>query len=195
MGRYLEHKRRSERNPYGSRGGYVVGIRRDRYAPMDYREPYNRDYGEKYPMEQYRPNPSSGEQYTEYNRPMQFSGYGRVQPMRDGMYPDYNSGEMEREYHDKVEDLIHRLEKYDKFKLSKQDIISQAKQMGVSFNDYSEEDFLAVYYMMMSDYKADMLNSPQIYEIMAKEWLEDDDVAYRGEDKLYAYIDTIIEGN
>lgn len=202
MGRYLDHKMRRERdmrNPYGSRGGYVTS-RRDRLSPMDGREPYNRDYGERYPREQYRGSSYSGEQYPEYNRPMQFAGYGQVQPVRDGMYPyppmypDYKSGDMEGEYREKIKDLTHRLEKYDKFKLPKQEVINQAKAMGASFKDYNEEDFIAVYYMLMSDYKMDILNNPQAYEKMAIDWLEDDDVAYTGCDKLCAYIDEIIEG-
>lgn len=170
MGRYIERRMRVERGDRHSRR--YEGMRRE-------------------------PN-GINENYRDYNRPTrEYRDYGYEEPYRErpNYYGyDYSTGGVESEYHEKVKRLIDKLERHDKFKKSKQEIISQARQMGATFKDYNEDEFLAVYYMLMSDYKADMLNSPQIYEIMAKEWLEDDDVAYSGEDKLFAYIDYIIEG-
>lgn len=168
MGRYIDRKMRD----YNSRGRERRG---ERYGSRNYERPYERVYERS---------------YNDYNTPRY---YTEPQPMYYNY--DYESRGMESEYHEKVKHLIDKLERYDKFKLSKQEILNQAKQMGAKFHNYNEDDFLAVYYMLMSDHKADMLNSPQIYEIMAKEWLEDDDVSYSGEDKLLAYIDCIIEGD
>lgn len=169
MGRYIERRMRADR-----------GDRHSRRYDERRREPYG-----------------VNEPYRDYGRSMRdYRDYNYEEPYRDrpNYYGyDYSTG-VESEYHDKVKRLIEKLERHDKFKKSKQDIISQARQMGATFKDYNEDEFLAVYYMLMSDYKAEMLNSPQIYEIMAKEWLEDDDAAYSGEDKLFAYIDCIIEG-
>ena len=88
---------------------------------------------------------------------------------------------------------MEKLKKYDRFGWSKEQVIQQAKDMGVKFSDYDEMEFYATYIMLMSDFKK-IGNDPYIYLSMAKEWLEDDDVEMKGSEKLCAYLYTIVLG-
>lgn len=160
------------------------------------------------------------ERYGEYRRPMDYEMYGyaiggmrpindyarggnrgrgneRYSDMRD--YRDYGydyaSGDMEKEWEEEMEKWCKELKKHDKFgNMPKEEIIHQARQMGARFDDYNEKEFLTTYYMMMSDYKMDMLNSPQAYMILAKDFLEDKDSELKGSEKLCAYYYEVVKG-
>lgn len=217
--RYLEDRAsrrsmRDGRNPYGSRGGYVRDRRmrdradmpydqrmRGRDRAMDYRNDYteydsrydNRDYAD-YRGQDYH---YGYEQYGERNRPMEYEMYGvgtisSPYDRRD-YRGDYSSEDMEKEYHEDLKELIEKLKKHDRFGLPKEDIIKRAKQKGVTFSKYNEEEFIAVYYMMISDYKT-IANDPMAYIHLAKEWLEDDDIMVSPSEKLCIYLYKIIKG-
>lgn len=175
---------RDERNPYGSRGGYVSSRRMiDRGMP-EYDSRY--DYrGSEYPRE--------------HSRPMQYELYG-VGGMRPRMDYDYGydygydyAKESEKEYEKYLHEWVEKLKKYDRFGWSKEQVIQQAKDMGVKFSDYDEMEFYATYIMLMSDFKK-IGNDPYIYLSMAKEFLEDDDAKLKGSEKLCAYLYTIVLG-
>lgn len=179
-----------ERNPYGSRGGYVSSRRmRDRGMDYNYSMP---EYDSRY---DYR-----GSEYPrEHSRPMQYELYG-VGGMRPRMDYDYGydygydyAKESEKEYEKDLHEWVEKLKKYDRFGWSKEQVIQQAKDMGVKFSDYDEMEFYATYIMLMSDFKK-IGNDPYIYLSMAKEWLEDDDVEMKGSEKLCAYLYTIVLG-
>lgn len=199
--RFIRDKK-DMRNPYGSRGGYVSSRRGRDYGMPSRMGSRERDYrmGSEY-MSDYSRGYSSMEQPRQYDRtmgsPMSNVRYDYNYPyMPYDMRYDYSSGYAmsEDDYEDLLKDKCKELKKYDKFNMSKEDVLAQARQMGFSFKDYDEEEFIVTYYMLMSDYKADMLNNPQIYMIMAKEWLEDDDSELQGGEKLYAYLTMIVEG-
>ena len=59
--------------------------------------------------------------------------------------------------------------------------------------DYSEEEFYAIYLAMVSDYK-NMFNDPTMYLRMAKDWLEDNEVAMKSSEKVCAYLYAIVLG-
>lgn len=209
-GRYM----RDGRNPYGSRGGYVTSRRGGRgsdYA-MDNRN-FNSEYDSRYDGRgDYNYRSSDGhypmERYGEHHRPMQYEiyGVGGMRPredyrsgdygMRDYGYDmnDYDYASEDKEYREDLKEWCKKLKKHDKFGMPKEDIISQARQMGVKFDKFDEEEFLTTYYMMMSDYKMDMLNSPQAYMILAKQWLDDEDSELKGSEKLCAYLYEIVKG-
>ena len=100
--RYLERRRqKDQRNPYGSRGGYVDSRRggRDyrgmdramdnRYSDSEYSRGYDgRDYHE-YRREGYH---SGGERYREHPRTMGYEmyGIGGIRPRDSRDYADYN---------------------------------------------------------------------------------------------------------
>ena len=189
---------RVAQNPHDGRRGR--GRMYDR--AMDSRDYYS-EYDSRYDSRDYaeysRPDSHYGyEHRREYNRPMEYEMYGAgviTSPYsRDYAMRDYNDDDdMEKEYHEDIKELIEKLKKHDRFGLSNDDIIKRAKQKGVSFSHYTEDEFVAVYYMMMSDYKT-IANDPMAYIHMAKEWLEDDDIKVSPSEKLCIYLYKIIKG-
>lgn len=113
-------------------------------------------------------------------------------------YSDYNYderdyGDCEEQYYEDLEKWCKKLKKYDKFNLSKEDIISQARAMGADFNDYDEDEFVVTYYMMQSDHP-NAYSNYQGFLALAKDFLEDDDVERKGSEKLCAYMYSIVKG-
>lgn len=170
------------RNPYGSRGGYVRDSRRGRGYDRAMDERY--DYTER-----------GGSDYRGYDR---YDGYDEAYD-RDYEYDrkrygrDYAEEDMDKEYEEKLKEWIKKLKKKDRFASSKDDIIRKAQSMDVKFDRFSEDEFYAVYLMMVSDFKH-VANDPHHYLAMAKEWLMDDDVELTGSDKVCAYLYTIVLG-
>lgn len=156
---------------------------------------YDREYGGQdghYPMERH------GEHY----RPMDYEIYGvggmrplmndyRGRRMDYGYGYDYASEDMEKEWKEDLEEWCKKLKKHDRFNFPKEQILSQAKQMGVKFDEFTEEEFLTVFYMVMSDYPQ-VANEPHTYLAMAKDWLMDKDSELQGSEKLSAYYYEII---
>lgn len=201
------------RNPYGSRGGYVTSSRRGRDRAMDYgdynQQPYNGmdyRYNAQYPNADYH---MGGQQYGQYPMPMyEMYGVGGIQPMydynqgymndyargrgRDYGY-DYASNEEDKEWEEHLHKWIEKLKKYDKFNMPKEEIINKAKSMGVKFDKYNEHEFVATYYMMMSDYPS-IMSDPHLALVMAKDFLEDKDSELKGSEKLCAYYYEIVKG-
>lgn len=145
------------------------------------------------------------------NKPMYNSAYSGDQ--RDykpyDMRSDYNY-DMRNDYgydmtydgHEKMsnekykKDLEHwaeKLKRKDRFKLRKEEIINHAKQMGVKFDEFEEDEFYVTYLMMVSDFKA-VANDFRSYLNMAKEWLMDDDVEVSPSEKLCIYYYEIVRG-
>ena len=122
--------------------------------------------------------------YGDYRRSEGYDyGYGRNY--------DYGEDEDEREYKEGLHHFIERLKRQDKFNLSKEQVISHAKSMGVKFDRYDEDEFYATYLMMISDYK-DMGNEPAFFVKMAKKFLEDEDSERQGSEKLCAYLYEVV---
>lgn len=193
---------RDGRNPYGSRGGYVTSRRgRGRDRAMDYEHDYperdSRYIDRNYDQHHYPRNNMGSQQYGEYPRHMDYEmygyGIGGIRPMyHDGMY-DYASKDVEKEYKEDLQEWTEKLKRHDIFGLQKHQVIEKAKQMGVRFDKFEEDEFYAIYLMLISDYKQ-VSNDPHYYLALAKEWLEDDDVAMKGSDKVCAYLYAIVLG-
>lgn len=178
--RAMRRSGRDSRNPYGSRGGYVRDSRRyGRDRAMDERYDYAERGGSDYRRYDRRYDDEAYDRNYEYDR----EHYGR----------DYAEEEMDKEYEEKLHEWIKKLKKKDRFATSKEDIIRKAKSMDVKFDEFNEDEFYAVYLMMVSDYKH-VANDPHHYLAMAKEWLMDDDVEMTGSDKVCAYLYTIVLG-
>lgn len=199
---------RDGRNPYGSRGGYVSSrrSRRDR-ARNRMRDREMEEYYDEYEHHKDGNYPMHSE-HLDYHRPMQIYGVGGVYPYQDyarnrdrgyGMPEyydrrmDYSSSDMEKEYEEDLHEWIEKLKKYDKYGLSKEQVIQQAKNMGVKFQDFDETEFYAIYLMMLSDYPSVGGDYP-IFIHMAKDFLMDKDVALKGSDKVCAYLYDIVLG-
>lgn len=226
MNRYLMDRasRRSMmqdgRNPYGSRGGYVMSRKgRGRDRAMDYGNDYaeyNSGYDSRYDRRYGSQDSHYGhQQYGEYNRPMDYEiyGVGGIRPMGDmarggrnrgrdygyDMNYDYNYdmrdyASEEEEWKKHLKKWCEELKHYDKFNMPKDQVINQARQMKVKFDNYNEEEFYATYLMKISDDEDNLISNPQMAIIMAKNFLEDKDSKLKGSDKLCAYYYEIIKG-
>lgn len=118
---------------------------------------------------------------------------------RDSDYARNHDYAMEEDYDladEWEEDLMEwckKLKHHDRFGMHKDQVIHNAKQMGVDFKDYNEKEFVVVYYMLMSDFPQ-LANEPHTYISMAKEWLEDKDSMLKGSERLCAYYYEIVKG-
>ena len=171
-------------NDYRSRGG-----RNDRhYSEYDYAEYDSRnDYG--YNADRRTSDYRMDDEH--YRQPRRYEMYGLRGDYNDYDYQDYASED--EEYKKDLKEWTKKLKSKDKFGVQEKELIDKAKQMGVKFQDYSEEEFLATYYMLMSDY-THVGNDLHMYLIMAKEFLEDKDIAVSPSEKRCIYLYEIVKG-
>lgn len=170
---------RYDSSMYDSRRGVRGSGRRDRYSyepEYDYRMDYRRDY--EYDRMGYD---------SHYPRSMEYESRGTI---RRDYSPDY-AKEKEKEYMEDLMEWTHRLSEMDTFKVPKHQIIEQAKNMGINFDKYTEEEFYATYLMHVSDYKGIGQNH-HMYIAMAKKFLEDSDLKISPSEKLCRYLDYIV---
>lgn len=119
-------------------------------------------------------------------------GRPREYNRRDRASRDYaEDEEYDKEYHEDLKDWSKKLKRYDRFNMPKEQLMASAKQMGVDFEDYDEEEFYAVYLMQVSDYPT-ISNEPHVYLGMAKSWLEDKDIELEPSEKLCKYLYEIV---
>ena len=184
--RYLRDKarrrmrrRRDSMDSARRRGRNYDRYDRAEHMPMDYARTYA------------RPMDSTYDRYHEHHGQLMYPTAYEVGHYIYG--PDGSDYDDMHEYHKDLEEWIHKLRHHDRFNLPKDEIIKKAKDMNVSFHNYDEMEFYAVYLMLISDFKH-VANDPHHYLAMAKEWLEDDDIARRGSEKVCAYLYTIVLG-
>lgn len=163
---------------YASRGSNQYQMKYDR---MDYARGIGASNSNRRDYEPY------GESY--YYPPLAPQDYARSRRMDYA----YDYAESEDKWHKDLEKFTEKLKKKDRFHIKKEDVISSAKQMGVKFDEFTEEEFYAVYLMMVSDYKA-VANDFRSYLNMAKEWLMDDDIEVSPSEKLCIYYYEIVKG-
>ena len=207
---------RRDMRGHGMRGG-MDG--RGSYGSRDYRDYRRADtpaggmYGRGMGQGSYYPE-SAGPDYRGYDR---YSGYsdgyyggeryrqpGGMGPYDEHMYGHHMMGDYRGDYNDYADyskedeeykkdlhEWIHKMKNKDRFGWSKEQVINSAKQMGVSFDNYSDDEFYAIYLAMVTDYKS-LGNEPRIYLTLAKEWLHDDDTALVGSEKVCAYLYDIV---
>ena len=164
------------RNPYGSKGGYVRDNARSSRNNMnnDYRmndrrmRDRNYDYDDEEEM-------MEDESYYDYAND----------------YNDYAEEDMMKGYEEDLKKWIKKLMKKDKFKLPKQEVLKKAEEMNIEFEEFSEEEFYAIYLMLVSDYP-NIADNPHTYIVMAKQFLEDDDVNVDPSEKVCKYLYEIV---
>ena len=190
VNRYLQD--RAGRRPYGrsyARSGGrgrrqdYYGGRGERNRGMDSAD-YNDDYIDS------RSNMRRDYRYDDYpsGHEMYAYGYGQIRPRED-----YSDGEIEKEYKEDLHEWIEKLKHKDRFKVPKEQLIKQAKNMGIHFEEYSEDEFYAIYLAMVSDYKT-VSNDYNTYIKLAKDFLEDDDMAVSPSEKVCIYLYEIVLG-
>lgn len=203
----MQRMMRDGRNPYGSRGGYIVNRdprRRDRNYEMpeeDYNYDYNQDYARgrmnrqrdmhgSYPFE-LMGRVGYEEMYDPYIQDMGYD-YARGRGMRD-----YAEGTTltNRELMDWSQKLMKELEEKDKAYFKYDNIEKKAKEMGMTFDKYSFDEFYTTVLMMVTDYcKTLGTANPDVYLRLSKDFLEDKDSALKYSDKLSAYYDCVVMG-
>lgn len=202
---------RDERNPYGSRGGYV---RSDRSNGNDYEMDYRNDYAERDRGYDSRRNSDyrggdyarGGQSDRERGRHMDYEmyGYGMITPMHEdyarGRGRDNNMdyardyADMEKEYEQEIKKATEKMQKADnRVRVGKDQILRQAKNMNIKFDEFTEEEFYLVYLMMIAEYP-DVTNDYNVYIKMAKNWLESKHTKLKGSDKICTYLYEIILG-
>lgn len=180
-------------------GDYDIGIRNVHTGEdhRDYRDyssyggyrgsgmynPYASDFAHDRDYRDYRDHRSDYNDYNDYN---DYRGRDRDYDMRD-------SGGSEEKYHEDIKRWSEKLKNKDRFNIKKEDVINQAKQMGIKFDEFTEDEFYVVYLMMISDYKT-VSNEFRTYLGMAKEWLMDDDIEVDPSEKLCIYYYEIVKG-
>lgn len=205
---------RDTRNPYGSKGGYVTQSRprRDRamhdggsYYEGEFRgmtdhamhEDYargGRDYGYE---DDYARNHRD---YGYYGDDYAMNGYETRRHNDYGYdyhympYPDYASGNLGREeLHHWKKKLYGEMEKSECEMMSEEKILKRAKEMGIKFEEFSEDEYVIAVLAMYTDYcktlgKANL----EMYLKLAKDFLEDKDAGVKYGEKLAAYYDNIV---
>lgn len=194
---------RDGRNPYGSRGGYVVSDKRGRdYGRLD---DYGRtaEYRTEYPDMAYRSRMSRtrdyGERDYEWDR-----DYGDVRRVGNFEYDTYYDGRdygseyrlSSRELKEWSKDLLDEIKPEYKQSFEKEKFEKRIREMGIEPREYSIEDLYVATLMIETDFGKTLtkygLNNLDVVISMAKDWLEDDDVDMRYGEKLGAYYFNIV---
>lgn len=192
---------RDGRNPYGSRGGYVVSSRRGRdYGRMG---DYGRisEYSSKHSdMSHSRPIDERdwdyGERDYEWNRDYR----GDVRRVGNFEYDTYYGDGRDYGYDDRLtsrelkewsRDLLDEIKPEYRAMFDKSSFEKRASEMGLEGKEYSMEELYVTTLMMESDYGQTMskygINNLDVMIFMAKDFLEDPDSDLRFGDKLAAY--------
>lgn len=94
--------------------------------------------------------------------------------------------------------LMKEIEEKDKQFFSKENIAQKAKQMGIPFEQFKEEELATAALMTYTDYckalKPYVGANMDVYISMGKAFLTDPDAAVKGGEKLAVYHDCIVEG-
>lgn len=218
--RMMHNRGGDGRNPYGSRQGSSMGMGQD-YRRSEYdrrgsggyggdRRSSDFHYGGQRYREHMRPmeyevgvrpmDRSQGEVHNNYGRDVRrdyndyadYRDYGDYRDYRDyNDYGDYAS--MGKEYEEDLQKWVQKLKKHDRFDLKEEEVFQKAKDMKVKFEEFSEDEFYAVYLMMISDYPS-LSNEPHTYLAMAKQFLEDKDIAVSPSEKVCIYMYEIVMG-
>lgn len=190
--RYLLRRvdmRMDGRNPYGSRGGYVSS-RRGRRDNRDYGQKPMNFYGRASIMPMY--DERDYNDYNNYNDNRDYRNYNDYDNRDYNDYADMDYAKEQQRFDEDLKHWIHKLKSKDKFGVNRDELISKAKQMGVQFGEYTEDEYLAVYYMLLSDFPT-LSNEYHIYLSMAKQWLEDNDIQLSPSEKLATYYYEIVK--
>ena len=91
--------------------------------------------------------------------------------------------------------LMKNMDEKSKEMLKKDRIIKKAEEMGIKFDHFTQDEFYTTVLMMYADH-CDSFGSASVetYMRMAKDFLMDDDVAYKHGEKLAVYYDEIVMG-
>lgn len=192
-------KSRDGRNPYGSRGGYTMDRRSINRVERDY-DMRGRDRDKNYDMGYNYDERIRDREYGMDNRhynPMMY-GNGERYDYYDSRYDmEFNEPEKTRLTNREMKMWKKNLMNADgsrEEKYSMEQIIPIAQQLGIRFNEYSEDDLCMTVNMLYSDYCKVLGSDLGMYVRLAKAFLEDDDFDGTGSEKLALYYKCIASG-
>lgn len=163
------------RNPYGSRGGYVVSGR------------HASDHGYPYEM-------MDDDRRYDRRMPERESYYGdmTVRIMDGRRSSDYGVGYLSnKDLRRWQEKLCKEMTPQECEMIHYDAVIHCAKEMNITFTNYTEEEFYTTVLMLYTDYRNTCGADIHTYIAMAKDFLEDRDAGVRYGEKLAAYHDAI----
>lgn len=182
-----------------SREDYNYGPRYDDAKYTGYREPESEymsmrnksfDRGSRYPFT------VSGE-FGRYDGHYPYYDYPMMDYRGREDYGDYGEGLTRDELEHWKRKLIQEVDEKDKQFFTTEMISQKARQMGAEMKHYNEEELVIATLMAYTDYckaiKPYIGTNMDIYVALGKAWLEDDDVAVKGSEKLAIYYDCIVE--
>lgn len=195
MNKFARMMLRDNRNPYGSRGGYVRDYNED-YARRDRRRDYNDDYDyARRDMEYDRRNNRDYANY--YDR----RDYGDYRDRNEDYRKDRRDyGEPEMFTHKDMETWKSMMKNEDGTRgehFRKEQVQHACEKAGIDCEEFGDDVFRLAMNMMYSDYcKVAMkygVDTPEFYADLAKAFLRDKDFEGKPEEKLYLYYKAIVE--
>ena len=179
---------RRNRNPYGSRGGYVDS-RRDYAGRRMGTGPRGSDYGHT-PFEQMQERNRYDMNYDYNDYEMDYE-----QDYRRGGRRDYGSNKLEKEdYQEWIGKLMEEVDHKDSEMFKKEKIMQKAQELGIKPEGFTMDDLYLTTIMMYTDYYKTLGNANiSIYVKLAKDWLMDKDVSVKGSEKLASYYENIVK--
>lgn len=191
---------RDRRNPYGSRGGYVVSDRRgrdygyDRMGDMARNGQYSSQQSDRhYPEYDYARSGGSNQYSGQSSRDY----YGDM--TRRSGYFDYNTYDERGDYgEDEYKLTPTEIRKWDRelkqtgAKYTADQVRQIAQQHGIRFDEFTPELLTAVANMMYSDYNDTLRGDITMYVKLAKDFLCDEDFDGTPEEKAYLYYNVIV---
>lgn len=187
--RAMRRDRRYDMGYYGStgnrehRGGYDYPVHSEyEYATRGMGSQPDREYDRHYdyPMMDYARRSGRDRNYGYDYRGRR--DYGKMEYLSDEDLMDWSR------------DLLEGIEQKDRPIYTRENITRRAKDMGMSFKDYSEDELVVTTLMMVTDYGKTLGTSNLDTMIrLAKDWLCDEDSEMQYGEKLAAYYEYVID--
>lgn len=204
LSRARDERRGSRRNPYGSRGGYVIS---DRRKMRDYgrmgesvydTEHSGMAFDRNYRGSDYARSRSMDKRYGQPSADYMGYGYHYEPYMTDYYGYDYGNDEFlsDEELMDWSRELLRDVEEKDRPMMTREHIAQKGHEIGAKFKDYTEDELVVATLMAYTDYKQTLGGgNVDLYVRLGKDWLEDEDAELKGGEKLAKYYDEIVCGD
>lgn len=179
--RASRRSRRRDMGYYGSTGD------REYYGGHDYTTHHQYDYTDE---------PHYAEQPMERDRHYDYPMMGRYYDYARRSRRDYGESEYlsDEDLMDWSRDLLDSIEQKDRPMYTRDTISKRAREIGVEFRDFSEDELVVTTLMMVTDYGKTLgTNNLDTMIRLACDWLKDPDSELQYGEKLAAYYEYIID--
>jgi hypothetical protein len=102
-------------------------------------------------------------------------------------YDMHHESEEMQEYKQDLEEWVHKLKSKDMYNLPKHEVIKKAKDMGVRFEHFDEEEFYAMYLLHMNIYP-NHGKDPHSFIAMTRAFMECDCFNVHPEERVCKYL-------